>query len=255
MRLVEAIDYDRERDMLWFVGDLVNRGPKSLEVLRWIREQGDQAQVVLGNHDVHLLATACGLRDSHQDSLEAILAAPDRDQLIDWLRRCPLLHREDPWLLVHAGIHPAWTPAQAARFAREIEAMLRADNWRDNLRRLVATTAPTWSPELPEAQRAQAALAVLVRARTMQSDGTLVNATGPPNQAPQGCQPWFDLRNNTEAEPCFVFGHWSSLGLRIRPSYIALDTGCVWGRSLSAIRLDDRRLFQVASAEGATKPT
>jgi bis(5'-nucleosyl)-tetraphosphatase (symmetrical) len=253
-RLLRRISYDPRCDRLWLVGDLVNRGPRSLEVLRWAADQGDRLTVVLGNHDLHLLARAAGLaRARRRDTLEEVLAAPDRDDLLAWLRQRPLLHREDGFLLVHAGLLPAWTPAEAERLAREVEEELRGARAGRLLARLRAAPPRPWRASLTAGARRHLALAAFTRLRTLRQDGRLCDDfTGPLEEAPRGCLPWFDLPGRRSAGETVIFGHWAALGLLLRDDLAALDTGCVWGRELTALRLDDRRewkLFQEPSAE------
>lgn len=245
LALTETIGLS-DQDRLWFVGDLVNRGPKSAEVLRWIRGLGHRAQVVLGNHDLHLLAAAAGHRKlKRRDTLGSVLDADDRDDLIDWLRMQPLLHREGDHVMVHAGIHPQWTIAQAAGLAAEVERVLRSDDWHELFAKVRPSSARPWSDEHEGWDRLASILSVLVRIRTCHEDGSLCeDFVGAPQQAPKGCVPWFELPAKRSSSTCVVFGHWSTLGLRIRADHIGLDTGCVWGEKLTAVRLDDWVVFQ-----------
>lgn len=275
-RLLALIDYAPSRDHLWFVGDLVNRGPRSLDVLRWARDHDAGITCVLGNHDLHLLARVAGVDPEKKlDTLDEILAAPDRDRLIDWLRARPLVHLDphsalpsgnaarpggagavDPkFLLVHAGLHPTWTAQDAANLASEIERELRGPTWRAFLAQLspAGGAPPRWDPRLGGGDRWRAIMAYLVRARTLRPDGRVEPSfDGPPAQAPAGCVPWFAYPHPAWATHTAVFGHWAALGLDIGPRHFALDTGCVWGKSLTAIRLDDRMVFQVKAVESAS---
>ena len=210
-------------------------------MLRWAIDQGDRLTVVLGNHDLHLLARAAGLaRAKRRDTLEEVLAAPDRDDLLDWLRRRPLLHREGGYLLVHAGLLPAWTPAEAERLAREVEEELRGDRAERLLRSLRAEPPRPWRASLSGGARRRLALAVFTRLRTLREDGRLCDDfSGPPEEAPTGCRPWFELPDRRSAGETVIFGHWAALGLLLRGGLAALDTGCAWGRELTALRLDD----------------
>lgn len=253
-RLLQRISYDPGRDRLWLVGDLVNRGPRSLEVLRWAVEQGERLTVVLGNHDLHLLARAAGLaRARRRDTLEEVLAAPDRDDLLAWLRGRPLLHREDGFLLVHAGLLPAWTVADAERLAREVEAALRANRAGRLLASLRVEPPRPWRASLAAGARRRLALAVFTRLRTLRPGGRLCDDfSGPPDEAPDGCLPWFDFPDRQTAGETVIFGHWAALGLLRRDGLaglVGLDTGCVWGRELTALRLEDGKLFQEPSSE------
>lgn len=223
--LLKRVAYDPARDRLWLVGDLVNRGPKSLEVLRFLRDQGDRVTAVLGNHDLHLLARYVGAVGPKQgDTLQEVLAAPDVDQLMDWLSHRPLLHTEDEWTMVHAGLKPEWTVEDAAREARHYEVRLRTPETRLQLFSQAA---------FPEPLRA------LTTIRTCRIDGTLCRHNGTPESAPADCLPWYAHPARRSAGRQIVFGHWSALGVRRGPDYLALDSGCVWGGSLTAFRIED----------------
>ncbi len=254
-RLLQLVAYDPGRDELWLVGDLVNRGPRSLDVLRWAMRQGDRATCVLGNHDIHLLARAAGAEgETKRDTLDDVLNAPDRDRLIDWLRARPLLVHDDKFALVHAGLHPRWHIADARTLAQELETELRAPTWRAFLAQQKGPPQPPrWSGGLGGADRWRAVLSYFVTARTLKPDGRIEpEFNGPPAQAPAGCVPWFRFPEPAWATHTIVFGHWAALGLDLGPRHIALDTGCVWGKSLTAIRLDDRMVFQVKAVEKAS---
>jgi bis(5'-nucleosyl)-tetraphosphatase (symmetrical) len=250
MRLVQRIRFDPRTDRLWFVGDLVNRGPQSLEVLRWVRGLGEAAITVLGNHDLHLLALADGLRKAkRRDTLQQVLDAPDRNELIHWLRHRPLLHREPPYLLVHAGLMPSWTEEHAEELARDVQETLRSERAWELLRWFQEGHPVVWSDDLKSVERLRVSLAVLTRLRTCTSDGRLcLEHAGPPAEAPAGCHPWFSLPGRRSAGTVVLFGHWSTLGLLQTPQAIGLDTGCLWGGALSAMRLEDRRIFQEPAA-------
>jgi len=252
-RLLALIDFKPHVDHLWLVGDLVNRGPRSLDVLRWARGLGSSVTCVLGNHDIHLLARAAEASGPKKlDTLDEVLAAPDRDALIDWLRNRPLIHVDERHVLVHAGLHPRWTVADAQARAAEIERELRGPSWRPFLAQL-GGTPPRWDERLGGSDRWRAILAYLIRARTLKPDGRVEPAfDGPPSQAPPGCVPWFQFPTPAWGTHTVVFGHWAALGLDIGPRHAALDTGCVWGKSLSALRLEDRMVFQVKAVEAAS---
>lgn len=251
-RLLAVLRFDPTKDELWLVGDLVNRGPRSLEVLRWVRRHEGSVRCVLGNHDLHLLARAAGAPAKRRDTVEAVLAAPDREELLGWLRTRPLLHVEAPWVLVHAGLHPSWSVEQARQLAAEVEAELAGPRWRDLVTGLEGLAVP-WRPELVGLPRWRAILSYLVRVRTCFADGRVEPSfDGPPAQAPAGTIPWFKLPAARWRTHVPVFGHWAALGLDVGEGHIALDSGCVWGKVLSAIRLDDRMVFQVKAAETAT---
>ncbi len=249
MALWPQLKFDRRRDRLWFVGDLVNRGPKSLEVLRWARDLdqrlGDRMQVVLGNHELHLLAMHDGYaKRRRKDTLEEVLAAPDREQLVAWLARRPLVHREDNVLLVHGGLLPHWSPENAASIARGLEATLRVPNRRRPLIDRVfkpAGDSPWAGP--------RADLSAIANLRTCTADGELCKFKGPPDQAPPGCLPWFRVPGRRSANVTVVHGHWGALGLNVEEAVISLDSGCFWGNGLTAVRLEDRVLFQQETLE------
>jgi bis(5'-nucleosyl)-tetraphosphatase (symmetrical) len=251
-RLLRKVGYDPRQDRLWFVGDLVNRGPHSLEVLRWAAERDDRIVAVLGNHDLHLLARAAGVAEvKKRDSLEAVLAAPDRDDLLAWLRGRPLLHREGELLLVHAGLFPAWTPAEAERLAREVEERLRGEKAAKLLAAVDQRVAERWKENLSGQERARVALAGLARLRTLDAEARMcADFSGPPMLAPKGCHPWYSVPGRQSAGATVIFGHWAALGLKVGDGVACLDTGCVWGRALTALRLDDWRIFQEPAGEG-----
>jgi bis(5'-nucleosyl)-tetraphosphatase (symmetrical) len=245
-RLLRRFRFHPSRDRLWLVGDLVNRGPDSLGVLRWAAELGECAVVVLGNHDLHLLARAAGVAErKRRDTLEEVLAARDRDDLLAWLRWRPLLHREGDRVLVHAGLFPTWQAGEAERLAREVEAELRGGGAAGLLAGYSRKSPERWEGELPAADRARVALAGFARLRTLDAAGRMcADFSGPPAEAPPGCRPWFAVPGRRSAGEHVIFGHWAALGLRLTDGYSALDTGCVWGQELTALRLDDGRVFQ-----------
>lgn len=251
LRLLDYIQFNRRADRLWLVGDLVNRGPRSLDVLRWARDLGDAAVIVLGNHDIHLLARAAGVaRRKKRDTLEEALDAPDAPELIDWLRARSVLHVEGDLAMVHAGLHPDWSIADATGEARSLTALLRASDWRERIGGLAGKKAPTWSPELAPEQRVSAAAAVFFSMRTCRRDGSLCqDFKGPADSAPSDCSPWFKAAGARWTERRVVFGHWSTLGLLQGKYVLGLDTGCVWGGALTACRLEDGQIFQVPAAE------
>jgi bis(5'-nucleosyl)-tetraphosphatase (symmetrical) len=243
-RLLERIGFDRSRDRLWFVGDLVNRGPKSLEVLRFVKSLGEAAVVVLGNHDLHLAAAAEGLdKVKHADSFQDVLAAPDRDELLAWLRARPLMHAQGRYAMVHAGLLPQWTIGNALSLAAEVEAALRDTGYREFFSHMYGGDPRCWDDALAGWERLRAIVNAMTRMRFCTPDGRMeFKATGA--APPAGFRAWFDARPPRE-EPAIVCGHWSALGLKLTERLAALDTGCVWGGSLSALRLEDRWLVQV----------
>lgn len=247
-RLVEQIQFDPASDRLWFVGDLVNRGPDSLKVLRYIKSLGASAVVVLGNHDLFLLAVAESIATPRpEDTLQAILAAPDRDELLAWVRRQPLLYREHPFALVHAGILPQWSLDDAEELAHEVETGLRSPYYKDVLRALYPSKHLQWSSSLTGPTRLATIIKVLTRLRACSADGLMESSySGPPNRIPAGFLPWFRIENLGRRDTTVICGHWASLGLYCEDNVLAMDSGCVWGRQLTAMRLEDRKVFQVS---------
>lgn len=241
LELIESIDDDRgAHAQWWFCGDLVNRGPDSLATLRAIRALGERAVTVLGNHDLHLLGVAAQARTlGQQDTLDDILSAPDRDELIDWLRHRPLAHHAHGHLLVHAGVLPQWNLKQTLEYAEEIESELRADSWQDFLVALFAGRSPLqWDTTLSGTDRARIIVNAFTRLRLCDRHGRMeLKNTNAPDHAPAGLMPWFDVPGRRTAGTPIVFGHWSTLGLKLTDDLIGLDTGCVWGGKLSAVQL------------------
>jgi bis(5'-nucleosyl)-tetraphosphatase (symmetrical) len=248
-RLLDVIAFDPARDRLWLVGDLVNRGPDSLSVLRTVKALGAAATAVLGNHDLHLLIVAAGYRPAHRaDTLDAILSASDRAELLDWLRRRPLVVHEGNLLLVHAGLPPSWTPATAVKLSREVEAMLASEEHDQFLRQLYGDEPSRWDDALTGYDRLRVIVNACTRLRFCAEDGTMLLAEKRgPAHAPPGALPWFAHAQRRSAGVTIFCGHWSSLDLMLAPNVLMLDSGCLWGGTLTAIRLDDRRVFQVPS--------
>lgn len=253
--LLRLIDFDAGRDCLWFTGDLVNRGPDSLAVLRFVRGLGDTATTVLGNHDLHLLACAAGVRPPHRkDTLAPILKARDREELLHWLRQRPLLHFDSVsgYLLIHAGLPPQWTAAQARQCAEELETVLRADDSDTFFANMYGNDPARWSEELHGWARLRFITNCLTRLRYCDADGNLdLKEKGAPGSQPERLIPWYRVPDRRSRDVPILFGHWATLRLT-EPDTAAynvwnLDTGCVWGGSLSAMRLEDRRLFSVPS--------
>jgi bis(5'-nucleosyl)-tetraphosphatase (symmetrical) len=240
--LLRAIAFDRRRDMLWFVGDLVNRGPDSLGVLRFVRGLGRRAVVVLGNHDFHLLALAHGAaRPREDDTLDAVLAAPDRDALLTWLRQRPLLHWDDGLGIgmVHAGLAPQWDFAQARALAGEVEAVLRGPEHAALYPALYGDEPPAWRDNLAGPARLRVIVNFMARVRFVDAAGAyLPDPKGAPEEASPGVIPWYAAPGRRSAGTRLVFGHWSALGYRELGDVTALDSGCVWGGKLTAVRLD-----------------
>ncbi len=254
LALLDRIDFDPSRDRLRFAGDLVNRGPQSLAVLRFVMELGDDvAQTVLGNHDLHLLAAAHGLREpSRGDTLDEILAAPDRDALLDWLRRRPLLHQnpDNGNVLVHAGIPPQWDLPTARRCAAELQSVLSGKRLENFLRHMYGNRPRRWSEDLEGHDRLRYITNAFTRMRYLDSQARLdFDEKRPPGEQGDGLQPWVALPRPTPLGAPVVFGHWASLQaiepLDPRHGVHHIDTGCVWGGPLTALREDDNKLFQV----------
>ena len=244
-QLLEQMRFDPAQDKLWLVGDLVNRGPDSLEVLRFVRSLGDAAITVLGNHDLHLLAVAEGVAELHHtDTLDEILNAPDRDELLAWLRGQRLLYNEGDYVLVHAGLVPQWSVEQAANLAREVEAALRGPDYATFLQRMYGNAPHTWDDELTGYKRLRVIVNAFTRMRICTPGGEMeFRFKGELPDIPEGYLPWYEVPKRKSRKATVIFGHWSALGLESK--VIALDTGCLWGGPMSAIRLEDRELFQV----------
>ena len=248
VQLLDRINFDPAADQLWLVGDLVNRGPGSLEVLRLVKSLGDSAITVLGNHDLHLLAVAEGAAELHRsDTLDGILKAPDRDELLHWLRNQRLVHVQDGFVLVHAGLLPQWSVAQAESLAREVEAALRGDDYALFMKRMYGNTPDYWDDGLTGYKRLRVIVNAFTRMRICTTEGEMeFRFKGEVENIPAGYQPWFDIPKRASFDATVIFGHWSALGLLVRKNVFALDTGCLWGGPMTAIRLEDRKLFQVS---------
>jgi bis(5'-nucleosyl)-tetraphosphatase (symmetrical) len=256
-QLLDTIAFDPGSDRLWLVGDLVNRGPDSLSVLRTVKSFGNAATMVLGNHDLHLLIVAAGHRPPHRrDTLSAVLEAPDRDELLAWLRLRPLVVREGPLLMVHAGLLPGWSAADAVMLSREVESVLASSGYDDFLRNLYGDEPARWDPGLLGHARLRAIVNACTRLRFCAADGTMEFAEKRGvEHAPPGFAAWFAHPQRRSAGATVYCGHWSTLDLLLAPNIVMLDSGCVCGGPLTAIRLDDGRVFQVPSrAAVAPKP-
>jgi bis(5'-nucleosyl)-tetraphosphatase (symmetrical) len=252
-RLLAKIDFSPSRDRLYLLGDLVNRGPKSLETLRRLRGFSSSATCLLGNHDLNLLAVAQGVRKQHRgDTLDQILDAPDRTDWLDWLRTRRMAVFDHGWLMVHAGVVPQWDLAQTLALAAEVETLLQGDEIGAFLPQMYGDQPARWDDALIGAPRWRFIINTLTRVRFVAEDGTLdlVTKEGP-DGAPSGFVPWFDAPARRTKGTKIAFGHWAALGLVERPDLLGLDTGCVWGRQLSATRVDGgrRELIQVECAE------
>ncbi|MPZ46888.1 MAG: symmetrical bis(5'-nucleosyl)-tetraphosphatase [Betaproteobacteria bacterium] len=257
-KLLDRIDFDAGRDRLWFVGDLVNRGPDSLATLRFVRDLGDGAVTVLGNHDLHLLTVASGFAHLHRgDTVADILDAPDRDALLDWLRRCKLMHVDEGWAMVHAGLLPQWSVERAHALAREVESVLGGSDYADMLRHMYGNQPDEWDEALEGDDRLRVIVNAMTRLRLCTPQGKMeFRHKSAPRQLPPGYLPWYAIPERASAGHPIVFGHWSTLGLHAAEDVVALDSGCLWGNALSALRLHDRRIFQVdcAGMRGTTAP-
>ncbi len=242
-RLLDLLRFDPAADTLWLVGDLVNRGPHSVEVLRLLHGLSERVVAVLGNHDLTLLAVAAGrVKPKRKDTFHSILDAPDRAELLDWLRRCPLLHH-DPALgftMVHAGLPPQWDLALAQRCAAEVEGVLRGPLCDEFLGRMFGGEPRRWRDDLTGYDRLRFIVNALTRMRFCATDGALsFSEKGPPGSQRPGLWPWFAAPDRRSADLDLVFGHWAALGYHRAPGIYALDSGCVWGNRLTAVRLDE----------------
>ena len=264
-RLLDVISYSPSRDTVYLLGDLVNRGPDSAGVLRLLMTYGASAQCLLGNHDLHLMATAFGARKpSRKDKLKGILEAPDRAAMLSWLRqqRMALLlqHNRHDYLMVHAGVLPAWTATKTVALASEMEAVLRGPDLPDFLDQMYSNTPTQWADTLTGIDRLRVIVNALTRLRFCTADGAMEFDTKEGMEAaPPGYMPWFEVPGRQTADITVAFGHWSTLGWLDRPNLLALDSGCVWGGSLSALKLNagtrtqPHELIQVR-CERAQKP-
>ncbi|MFY3383091.1 symmetrical bis(5'-nucleosyl)-tetraphosphatase [Paracidovorax sp. MALMAid1276] len=263
VRLLDEIGFSASRDTVYLLGDLVNRGPDSAAVLRRCMRHGDAIRCVLGNHDLHLLAAAAGARKpSRRDTLAGVLDAPDREALLAWLRQQPLARSHDlagqALLIVHAGVLPAWTAADALALADEVQAVLRGPGLAGFLHTMYGNTPDRWSDALTGTDRLRVIVNAFTRLRLCTADGVMdFESTESAEAAPPGLMPWFDVPGRRTAGTVIAFGHWSTLGGLNRPDLLGLDTGCVWGGCLSAVRfgttLAERELLQV-HCEQAQQP-
>ena len=245
--LLARVGFEASRDRLWFVGDLVNRGPKSLEVLRYVRSLGERAVTVLGNHDLHLVRQYESVeRPRKEDSFGDVLAAADARELVDWLRAQPMLHVEGRYAMVHAALLPQWSVERAAALAREVERALVAPSYREFLAHLYGDQPAQWDDALAGWDRLRVIVNAMTRLRFCTPQGRMALKAGG-TVPPEGYRAWYEARPARE-EPALVCGHWSALGLRLGERFALLDSGCVWGGALTALRLEDRWLVQVPCA-------
>ncbi|MCL6415412.1 symmetrical bis(5'-nucleosyl)-tetraphosphatase [Aestuariirhabdus sp. Z084] len=245
--LLALIEFNPKHDRLWVAGDLVNRGPQSLETLRYLRSLGDRCVCVLGNHDLHLLAVAEGImRNRNQDTLTPILDAPDRDELLQWLRQLPLVHHcpDLGFTMVHAGIPPGWSLKASLNRAAEVESVLRSDNYRKLLKNMYGDEPACWHKNLKGSRRLRVIINYLTRMRFCRQDNTLdLDQKSGANNPPQGFAPWYQHEKRKCADQRIIFGHWAALeGKADHPNVFALDTGCVWGGQLTALTLETGEL-------------
>lgn len=251
--LLEAIGFDPKQDVLWFTGDLVNRGPQSLEVLRFIKNLGHQHVAVLGNHDLHLLAVHYGVRElQRKDTLSAILDAPDRVELMDWLRTRPLFHHDaQGYAMAHAGMAPMWQIADAKSVAQEVEQALQSASPEKFLQHMFGNTPDKWSEELNGVDRLRCIVNYFTRMRYCHADGRLdFSYKGTIADRPAELSPWFDVISRANAHDKIIFGHWAALnGHADAPNVYPLDTGCAWGNELTAMRLGDEKRFSVKAKQ------
>lgn len=250
--LLDKMAFDPGRDRLYFVGDMVNRGPQSLQTLRFIKSLGGAAAAVLGNHDLHLLAVAFGVsKTKHRDTFGDILGAPDREELLDWLRRLPLLHSAGEFYLIHAGLPPQWDMRAAARCAREVEEALRGDGAAEFFAHMYGDAPERWSEDLQGFERIRFITNCLTRLRYCDAEGSLNmrEKCAPGGQAAH-LLPWFRVPGRASEGAKIVFGHWSTLGFNVENNCYCLDTGCLWGGELTALRLDDGERFSVGCVNG-----
>ena len=248
-RLLDKIKFNQSTDRLWFAGDLINRGPKSLETLRFVKALGQSAVTVLGNHDIHLLALHYGARKrkDKDSTLLPILDASDADELIDWLQSSPVIHIDKKYVLVHAGIHPHWSLETLQILKTEVESAVRVARSKKAMSKLYGNTDGTWAEAENSNKRITYALNCLTRMRYCESDATPeYKCSEPPGNHPPHLTPWFDINNDTLSDHTILFGHWAALGYHHHKNVYALDSGCVWGNSLTALRLEDKEVISVS---------
>ncbi len=254
--LLERIGWRPGRDELWLVGDLVNRGPSSLEVLRWAADNRDSINVVLGNHDLHLLSRAAGVAKARKgDTLDEVLEAPDRDDLLEWLRGRPLVHRLGPFVMVHAGLMPEWNIERTCALADAAAERLAGPGHRKLLRALTARRKKGWSGDLEEDLQLAAAMAVFTRIRMVDADDRAqLGYSGLPGDAPAGWRPWFETSAVRRQGYALVFGHWAMLGYFRDHDVACVDSGCVYGGSLTALRLRDGKVVREQIVDDVVTP-
>lgn len=232
----------------WFAGDLVNRGPHSLQTIRYLMSIQDRCVILLGNHDLHLLAVAAGVRSpGKHDTIREILLAPDAGEIIDWVRHQKLAHFENNHLMIHAGVLPKWSAQKTVELAGEVESELRGKNWKRAMDKMYGNEPDQWKEGLTGGKRLRVIVNALTRLRMCSPKGQMaLSIKSSPAYHHQGLVPWFDVPDRATRDVTVVFGHWSTLGLLLRPDAICLDTGCVWGGHLTAVRQSDRQMIQIA---------
>ena len=248
MALLARLLFDQKRDQLWLVGDLINRGSGSLEVLRWCYQHQDRIKIVLGNHDLHALAVAHGIKTAHRgDTLKTIIDAPDAPELLTWLRHQRLMLAGDEYAMVHAGLLPQWTLKHALSLAREVEQALQTDGYLDFLTNMYGNMPNAWRDDLTGMDRLRVITNAMTRMRICTASGEMEFAfKGELQDVPQAYMPWFDVPNRQSKEAHIVCGHWSAVGLQQRANVFALDTGCLWGGKLTAMCLETKVVTQVS---------
>ncbi|HSR01668.1 MAG TPA: symmetrical bis(5'-nucleosyl)-tetraphosphatase [Methylophilaceae bacterium] len=248
-KLIESINFSPEVDTLWLVGDVINRGAYSLEVLRWCYKHQDSIQMVLGNHDLHTIAVAHGIRKPNRsDTIQSIIEAPDADTLLTWLRQQPLIVNNENYVMVHAGLLPQWQLIDALSYAKEVECALQSNHYVDFLSHMYGNTPNRWQDNLDGYDRLRLVVNAMTRMRVCSPDGALdFSFKGELKDLPNGLIPWFDLPNRVSIHQTIIFGHWSALGLQQRDNIVALDTGCLWGGKLTALCLETKVITQVLS--------
>ena len=252
IQLLDKIKFKDDKDQLWFTGDLVNRGPKSLQTLRLIRAMGANAIAVLGNHDLHLLATAYDhLKPGRKDTLDDILEAPDKEELLEWLRLRPLMHVDNDLglAMVHAGLHPHWSIDQAQTLAHEVETLLRSDTHITFYKHMYGDKPRMWADDMEGWSRLRFITNIFTRLRYCDAAGkTSMNTKGAPGTQPKGLHPWFEIKTRRSKNNEIIFGHWSTLTLVKKQRFInvyPLDTGCLWGGKLTAMRIDKKPFSRI----------
>jgi len=245
--LLDLIGFNPGRDRLWLVGDIVNRGPDSLAMLRFARQAGDSVVMVLGNHDLHLLMVHAGIaRSNRNDTIQPILDAEDCESMLSWLRHQRLFYAEEDYAMVHAGLLPCWSVSRSSELAAEVESALQQDNYRENFARLYGNEPDFWHDNWKGSERLRVIINAMTRMRACSPTGKMnFSYKGTRDSIPDGYIPWFEVPGRVSRNDTIICGHWSALGLYVTEHIIALDSGCVWNGRLSAIRLEDRRVFQI----------